>query len=259
MNPTQPILTLSLAGLLSGCASFSSESAGADTMTAHVGNYDPPPTGIQKLRVGVPQFEVASGVTGEVSTLAADQLTTLAVRTKRFITIERAQLKQLLAEQGLKGVVRGSEIAKSGAIRGVDYLLLGKVTNMRVKQEKSSGGFGLGNIPIPGTRRTLGAFDYKNNKSQIKVDCGVDLRLVNTSSGEILVANSSEYSRKDTIGSFGVSILGVGATSNAELKLSSNNRGKLLRLALDDAIRKILPDIDDILVNNSVKNATTPK
>lgn len=230
------------------CAT-SSETASADTMTANVGTYAPPPSGMARVRVGVPDFEVERGVTADVSKVAADQLTTLGTRTRRFIMIERAQLGQLLEEQGLSGVVRAAEIAKKGNVRGVDYLLLGKVTNLRVKAERSGSNFGLGRLPIPGTRNTLGAFDFSKKNSTIKVDCGVDLRLVNASTGEIAAADFAEYSRTDSVGAFGLQILGVNAGSDADLRIDTNNRGKILRLALDHALRKMLPMVDDYLVN----------
>lgn len=238
--------------VFSACTS-SSETASADRLTANVGVYDPAPSGLQRPRVGVPDFEVASGITREVTTLAADQLTTLGTRTRRFIMIERTQLGQLLKEQGLSGVVRPDELAQKGNVRGVDYLILGKVTNMRVKKERSGGGFGLGRIPIPGTRG-LGAFDFKNRKSTIKVDCGVDLRLVHASTGEIAAADFAEFSRTDSIGNFGIEILGGGARSDADLRIDADNQGKILRLALDEAMRKMLPAVDDYLVNQAAKS-----
>jgi membrane protease subunit (stomatin/prohibitin family) len=63
--------------------------------------------------------------------------------------------------------------------------------------------------------------------------------------------------RIDTIGTFGVEILGASATAGAELKISDDDKGKVLRLALDEALRKMLPKIDAYLVRQS-KTAPTP-
>lgn len=256
-SKTSPILILTclLVACLLGAPSCvsSTETASVDILTANAGAYDPPPLGMQRVRVGVPDFEVARGVTADVSTLAADQLTTLGTRTRRFIMIERAQLGQLLKEQDLSGVVRASELAKAGDVRGVDFLLLGKVTNLRVKAERSRSNLGLGRLPIPGTRNTLGAFDFRKRKTRIKVDCGVDLRLVNASTGEIAAADFAEFSRTDSIGAFGLQILGANAGADADLRIDSNKRGKILRLALDHAVRKMLPMVDDYLVNAAAR------
>ena len=63
------------------------------------------------------------------------------------------------------------ELAKTGQVRGVDYLLLGKVTNLRVKQEHTGHGGG-----------AMG-FELRKKSTNIITDCGVDIRLVDPSSG----------------------------------------------------------------------------
>ena len=233
-----------------GCAS-SSESAGEQKLTANVGRYDDPPQGIDKPRVGVPLFEITGeGTSKGLEKIAGDQLTTLASKSKRFKVIERAQLTQNLKEQGLEGIVDPTELAKSGKIRGADFLLFGKVSNLRVKAEKVNRGFGFGDIQIPGGGR-LGGFDFNRKDSTIKAECGVDIRLVNSTTGEVAVAETSDYTRTDTIGAFGVKILGAGANADADLKIDDDNKGLILRLALDSAMRKMMPELDEFLVERT--------
>src|SRR5918993_575062 len=136
--------------VLGGCAS-SGESASGDKLTSNVGKYDAAPSGAPQPRVGVPPFNVQagqgfSGGGKDLNDLAADQMTTLLDASERFRVIERAQLTKLLDEQNLEGIVTPGEMAKTSQVRGVDYLLLGKVTNLRVKQENKSRGFGLGQV-----------------------------------------------------------------------------------------------------------------
>jgi curli biogenesis system outer membrane secretion channel CsgG len=250
-----PALAASLA--LAACTT-SSESAARDTMTADVGRFSPPPSGIQRARVGVPPFEIkGAGITDDVSGLAADQATTLLIKTQRFDVIERAQLDQLLKEQKLEGVVKSDEMAKRGAVRGVDYLLLGKVTNMRVKGEKTGKNLGLGVLPIPGAAgRAAGLFDYTNESSTITVECGVDLRLVDPTSGSAVAAEFAEYKRTDTIGATGIRIIGANADADATLRIDADNQGKILRLALDDCLKKMMPDVDGVLLARAKAPAT---
>jgi curli biogenesis system outer membrane secretion channel CsgG len=241
---------------VAGCAT-SSESASKQQLTANVGKYDAPPAGIDHPRTGIPPFEsVGHGATAELNDVAADQLTTLAVNSERFDVIERAQLNQLLKEQGLEGVVKPDELAQSGKIRGVDYLLIGKVSNLRVKGEKANRGFGLGNVPIPGAGgAAAGLFDFTRKDSTITAECGVDIRLVDATSGKVAAAQHSDYTRTDTIGAFGVEILGTSGTADADLKLDDDNKGLILRLALDDALREMLPKVDKALIarNKEIK------
>lgn len=233
--------------LWAGCSQdSSSESASKDTMTADVGNYPPAPEGITKPRVGVPPFAVTehngSSSSDETDGLAADEMTTLLDQTDRFHVIERAQFQALLNEQGLKDAVKPGELAQSGQIHGVDYLLLGKVTNLRVKKEKESNNFGLATVG-----NIVGAGDVQNSKTVVTTECGVDIRLVDPTSGEIVASNFCDFKRTDSASSMGIQILGADANSNADIDISEDDKGKILRLALDEALRKTLPKIDHFL------------
>lgn len=217
-----------------GCTS-SSETAERDKMTTHVGQYDPPPSGLKRVKVGVPPFKVEKTSLpkkDELARDAADQLTTLADNTDRFAVIERAQLDQLLKEQGLEGVVDPEELAKPGRVKGVDFLFIGKITNMRVKGESTNTDWQV--IIVGGS----------SSNAKITVECGVDIRLVDPTSGEVLCSMFSEYKRTDSVNAQGVRIIGFGGGSNAELHIDEDSRGKILRLALDDAVRKMLPRCD---------------
>lgn len=252
------IVSLAVGALVvvAGCAT-SSETASRDTLTTHVGVYDYPPSALKMVRVGVPPFldasakEKAQASTNNLGALAADQLTTLAVNSMRFDVIERAQLEQLLREQELEGIVDPNELAQPGKVRGVEYMLIGKITNFRVKTEKSTTGFGLATIGD-----VVGAVDIKNDKTQISVDCGVDLRLVSPTTGSTLAAQFGEYKRTDTLSALGVDVLGANATAEGELELDEDNQGKILRLAIDDAMRKMLPLVDRKLLQLQREQAT---
>lgn len=205
------LVAAALGGLATlGCTS-SSESAKRDTMTAHVGNYTPPPA--RTPRVGVPPFSVqaAAGSFGgsdgsELNALAADQMTSLLDASGRFRVIERAQLQKLLDEQNLEGIVKAGEMAKSAQVRGVDYLLLGRVTNLRVKREDKKSGLGVAQV---GGLVNLGGFDYKKKDIRVTTEAGVDIRLVDPSSGEVVVSNFSEFQRSDAANAIGIAILGA--------------------------------------------------
>ncbi len=228
--------------LLASCAS-TGESAGSDRLTAHVGHYSPPPAGALRPKVGVPAFSVTGkSAKNEMNEVAADQATTLLVNSGRFIIIERAQLDKLLAEQNLSGIVRDGELSAQNNVEGVEYLLIGKVSNFRTKVSKTKTGLGIAKVGLGAFG--LGGGDVKNEKVEITTDCGVDLRLVDPSTGRILVSDFSEYKRTDSASAMGVEILGVNATADADMKISDDDYGKILRLALDEAIRKMLPRVD---------------
>jgi curli biogenesis system outer membrane secretion channel CsgG len=243
-----------------GC-STSTETAERDTLTAQVGVYPPPPPGLEKVRVGVPTFKITDserpGGEGPVAALAADQLTTLVFQSQRFDVVERAQLEQAAKEQNLEGMVRSGELAKQGQGRGAQYLLYGAVTNLRVKSERASKGWGIGTIftffGIGG-----GLFDYKDTSSKIVAECGVDLRLTDPSTLEVKAAHFGEFKRIDSISAMGIQILGSGAESEADLQITDDDKGKILRLALDEALRKMIPQIDAFLLQRAKEKAPPP-
>jgi len=245
-----------------GCSN-SKESASRDTLTANVGVYPPGPSGVNKPRVGVPAFSVQTrsgladlfngGGGGDPNGLAADQMTTLLDASDRFTVIERAQLQKLLDEQNLEGIVKPGELAKQGQVRGVDYLLLGKVTDLSVKKETKGNELGLAQL---GGMINLGGADVKKTETVITTSCGVDIRLVDPTTGQLMTSNFSEYKKTDSASSMGVAILGANAESNADIQLTEDDKGKILRLALDDALRKSLPKIDKFLRNQPVKSAS---
>lgn len=241
-------LALILLFAVAGCTT-SSESAQSDDLTSHVGQYGPPPSRLQLKKAGVPQFldtsskQKARGSADNLGALAADQTTTLLVNSYRFDVIERAQLDQLLNEQGLEGIVDPNQLAQPGKVSGVDYLVIGKITNFRVKIEKSSSGFSLGTVT-----KNIGLGDVKSDTTEITIDCGIDLRVVNPTSGSVIAAEFGEYKKKDTLNAFGVSVLGANATADGELQLDEDNQGKVLRLAIDHCLRKMMPKLDRALL-----------
>jgi curli biogenesis system outer membrane secretion channel CsgG len=247
----QPWFLAVAAASLSGpsCATHG-ESAGRDALTVNVGVYPPAPAGMQRPRVGVPQFLVTtqshyfSNAT-DPNALAADQMTTLLSLSDRFEVVERGQLEQLLKEQDLEGIVKPGELARPGQVHGIDLLLVGKVTNLRVKSERSGSTFGTGGLLsgfMPG-----GDVGVAKSNVMISSECGVDIRLVDPTSGQIAVANFSEFKRVDSADAIGLGLGGAKASSSAEIEITEDDKGKILRLALDDALRKTLPKIDQML------------
>jgi curli biogenesis system outer membrane secretion channel CsgG len=233
-----------------GCAS-TGESAKQDKLTTNVGRYDPPPaqhSSAERPRVGVPPFKVEKNQTKvhNLDQLAADQMTTLVDQTERFNVIERAQIEQLLDEQNLEGIVKPEEMAKAGGVRGTDYLLLGRVTNFRVKQDQTKSGLNLGGIggQIGGGKFGAGQSGFDKKNMRITTECGIDLRLVDPTTGRIAASHFGEFKRTDSANALGVTVLGVGTTSDAEVTIEEDDAGKILRLACDEALKKMLPKID---------------
>jgi curli biogenesis system outer membrane secretion channel CsgG len=104
----------------------------------------------------------------------SDELVTELLKTNKFRLIEREQIDKVLSEQnfGASGRVDTSSAARIGKVLGVQYLVMGRVTEFSFKSTEIGGlslkkGIGLG---------------LKNTKANVAIDA----RLVDTGSAEII-------------------------------------------------------------------------
>jgi len=77
---------------------------------------------------------------------------------------------------------------------------------------------------------------------------------VNPTTGKIDAAHFGEFKRTDTLSAVGVKVLGMGATADEDLKISDDDKGKILRLALDAALKKMIPKIDQVLTKKAAED-----
>jgi curli biogenesis system outer membrane secretion channel CsgG len=237
---------------LLGCGTFTAEKYSRDPM-ADIGNYPAAPTGFQKVRCGIsPNFKDKTG--SRIGGQASDQLETLVMRTGRFSLIDRTSLKNLLHEQGLEGIVDPNELAKPGRVRGVDYLFIGAITNFRVKVVKTDTGFGIGRIT-----KWVAGVDIDTSKTVVETQVGVDIKLVNCTTGEIIAKDFGEVKREDIASSWGMRILSIGGAAKNELEIDADSKGKVLRWALDESLQKMIPMIDQHFVRVSMIHCPTCK
>lgn len=134
-----------------------------------------------KIRIAVMDFQNNSEWYwwGEhLGRAAADELVTQLVKTGKFSVIERDKLQAVLDEQalGASGAVSSSTAAKIGKILGVQLILTGSITKFSIKR------YG-GRIKFVGG-------SYSNAEST------VDVRLIDTSTAEILLAEEATGSKK---------------------------------------------------------------
>lgn len=239
---TRILCAVAFAMLLAGCGTSTSETVSRDKMP-DVGNYPPPPAGATtRLRAGVVEFTDKTGQKG-VADAAGEQLETLAVSSRRFNLIDRMAMKTLIKEQSLEGIVDPAELAKSGKIRGVDYMFIGVVTNFRLMTERTANHGGMfDRVPIVGSVAPL---KIDTSKTIITTDIGVDIKLVNTTTGEIVTKHFGEVKKELSASAWGVRVLGIGGDAKNNVQVDRDSQGKLMRYAVDEALRKMLPDIDD--------------
>ncbi len=139
-----------------------------------------------KKRIAVIDFEDRSGWGHNIGSGLADMLVTQLVKSGKFMVIERQELSKILEEQGLglSGAVTPQSAAQVGKLLGVELMVMGSVSEFGEKKSGVGGSIGRFNIGGKLTKREARAV--------------VDIRLVNTTTGEIVLAESAEGVEKST-------------------------------------------------------------
>src|SRR5450755_5159345 len=144
-------------------------------------------------RVAVMNFEYGTvrtyvaqifGTDQDVGKGICDMLVTKLVQDGKYRVIERAALDKILAEQNFSNSDRAdaTTAAKIGKILGVDAIIIGSITQFgRDDQHTKVGGGGFGGF---GSKYGIGG--VSSNKAKAVV--GITARMINTSTGEIMVA-----------------------------------------------------------------------
>lgn len=195
---------------------------GANTME----RYDGP-----KARVAVVRFKdkTAKGWwSGEIGDGMADMLATALVNTGRYITLERRQLGDVIAEQdiGASGRVNRATRARIGGIEGAEMLVTGAITEF----EPNAGGANLG--------AAVSGLPYGNYLGMIagafkQAHVAIDLRAVDARTSRIVFATSVEGSATDVAGIGSFAPVALGGFSKTPME-------KAIRVAINEAAKAMV-------------------
>ncbi len=141
-----------------------------------------------KARVAVSQF----GTTDRFASVyggwnigggLAAQLVTTLIESQRVVVVERAILSKVLLEQELGQNRLASPFTQtpSGQLLGVDYLIVGEVTEF---EERQMGG--------GGSLEVMKGFGPKISGDAVAAHVGIDLRVIDTRTGEILYSHRAQ-------------------------------------------------------------------
>jgi curli biogenesis system outer membrane secretion channel CsgG len=157
---------------------------------------------------------------GGVGADLADMLTNELASSNKFKMIERKQLGAILGEQdlGLSGAVKKSTAAKAGKLTGAQYIVTGQVSAYEENTAGTGGGIGFKGIGVGG----------KKEESYI----AIDLRVVDTTSGEVSFTRSIEARSTSKGLAVGVNRGGVSAGFG---KMEKTPAGKAIRACLIEA------------------------
>ncbi|MFH1514473.1 MAG: CsgG/HfaB family protein [bacterium] len=185
-------------------------------------------------RISVKTFENPSMYyNSSIGTGVTDMLITILVQSGRFNVIARNESFEELKDEidlGESGYIEEETKVEKGKIKGVDYILMGKVTNFGYKSNSG----GLGGV-VPGG---WGDVDIKNQKAVV----WIDFRLVDAKTGEAIIAESAEGVEKKSGVSLGGSDFGnwVGRIRFDSDEFRDSMVGKATVKAIDALAEKII-------------------
>ena len=194
-----------------------------------------PVEGADKIRVGILKFESkADGVSGRQAEIITDIFTRELASSRSIAVYEREQLEKVGAEirLGMSGLVDTATAVQVGKIAGVQYVLMGAVTNL---SNKVSGGAGYVPLPVP----VVGGIGVGGGAK--RATATIDMRVVDTTTGEVTLALSETGSSVNTAS--GIVVSGF-AAAEAEF-------GGLEARAIGDAVTRLAHEVRGILGNES--------
>ncbi|MDR1978154.1 MAG: hypothetical protein LBQ42_05420 [Synergistaceae bacterium] len=154
-----------------------------------------------KIRLGVLEFESkAAGVSNQQAQIITDIFTRTLTSSKSIAVYERLQLQKIGEEQHLNmsGLVDPSTAVEIGRLAGLQYILLGAVTEL---SEKASGGA----IPLFGIGGAIGIGTHEAKAT-------IDMRVIDVTTSEIVLSLSESGSSLESATAFTIAgITGVEA------------------------------------------------
>jgi len=167
-----------------------------------------------KRRIGVVEFANKSAYgQGRLGGAATDILVTELTKSGKFIVVERDRMEKIMEEQKFQsqGMTDPQTAAQVGRVLGLEAIVIGAVSQFGVKTEGS---------------------DYLISQTKKQVaDVTVDIRLVDTQSGQVLMADSGKGQAKSKKGSF----LGMGTKGGYDETIE----GEALRAAIVQFVTNI--------------------
>jgi curli biogenesis system outer membrane secretion channel CsgG len=178
-----------------------------------------------KPRVAVLEFVDKVSTYGwyQAGRQAQDMMVTELVRSDAYRVIEREKLQALMQEKNLtlSGNIDPKTAVQAGKLLGVEYLVTGSVTELGVTDKGA-------NVP------SMFGMPSVNVRTQ-KMKAAFDARAINTTTGEIVWADSASDTNSDA----SVYVAGAGGGVNDRNKLDSIVRPVVKKLADSLAAKKL--------------------
>ena len=194
-----------------------------------------------KKSIAVSRFENKTSARGQLNLDQgmADQLADALVNSGSFVVLERQNLSDVLSEQDLarSGRSAKSKTAQTGKVLSSQILVKGTITEFEM--EKSGSGSGISFKGI-----TLGS-------ESTKAHVGVILRLIDTTTGEVIASERVEGEAKSGGAKVGLSNSGVGFETEG---FKNTPLGEATQIVIDRAVFKIIEKLSPVPFQGKIIN-----
>lgn len=227
------ILALSLIG----CASLMRPTVQVDTT---LGAAVLPPYSGPKARIAVADFDVkATKATSEIGSGLRGILVTTLINSNRFSVLERQALAAIMQEQELStsGAAQQGSGPQRGKIKTADLIITVVVTEF--EPQTSGGKAGIGGGGGAGSGILGGLLGAALNKAHM----AVDIRIVDTSTSEVLATTRVQGQASDVAGSLMPGFFGGWALSGGLSAYANTPMEKAIHICIIEAVRYISQSI----------------
>jgi curli biogenesis system outer membrane secretion channel CsgG len=193
-----------------------------------------------KKRIAISRFEDRSGSGySHLGAGVADMLATALVKTGKFSVIERQELDKIVEEQklGESGLVTPQTAPKVGQLLGAELFVVGAVTECGTKESNIGGGISV----------------FGGGLKTKKARTVVDIRLINTTTGEILASESEEGTESTT----GVAVRYEDIDFNNQDSWDNTDIGKATREAVNKTVELIADNMKKIPWSGKILKVNT--
>ncbi len=194
-----------------------------------------------RKRIAVSELEDKAGSSYDVGTGLADVLTTALVNCGKFQVFEREQLAAVMEEQalGVSGLVTQQTAPAIGKLLGVQAIVYGAVTEFSSQKDE----VGLGTF--------MGGIGF----ARVTVRVGLNIRIVDTTTGEIIFSHEATGEESEAGGILMVPGMVIGKGSEWDNTLEA----KAARQAIDAIVDAIVIKLRDVPWTGAVVKADDEK
>jgi curli biogenesis system outer membrane secretion channel CsgG len=161
----------------------------------------------------------------------ADQLTDALTQNGQFIVMERENIKDVVTEQDFanSGRVQKSQSAQTGKLVSAQIMVQGTITEFESKSSGNANGIGFGGFHI--------------GKSKSDATVGLIIRIIDTTTGEVLASQRVEGKAEASGSSLGVN---AGGADFGTSDFKKTPMGAAVQNAIDQAVSLIADKLKDI-------------